>query len=181
MRKKHLSIFLLFFYSGLSFSINCSLTSLNDTEKTICETPYLLEIDGGTNEFFSLVKNNSLSIGFLQKKQKEFLQERNKCDKDIDCIQKSYIKNLNDLNNTSMFKSVNYHFSNEIDEPFKKEIINKDGFTIKDNPWFIRFIFNESTLNFHNKTNLYNLNYNGNDYVVSRVENKYEFYISRNM
>lgn len=144
----------LFFFSSFSFSINCSLPNLNRTENTICKTPYLLELDKGMNDYFSLTKENSLSIGFLKNKQNEFIKKRNECSSDIECIKKTYIINSTFLKNVSEFKSLDFYFHNEIDKPFDKVIKNESGFIIKDNPWSIKFLFNEKIINFHTQKKL---------------------------
>jgi len=123
---------------------DCSLKGLNETEKLICQTPYLSGIDNVANKLFITAMDNTLSKGTVKRSQASWLKERNACHKNANCVKNVYLRRNADLSNITEFKPVSYLFpSTLIDEPFEHEMVNDNGFIIKDNAWYIKKLFNE--------------------------------------
>ena len=138
-------IFLPQYFSVHAAGFNCSLTSLNETEKTICQTPYLSGLDNVANELFISATNNTLSKGVLLSDQNQWLKERNSCKADVECIKHKYLLRNSTLSSIEPFEPVASAFpASLIDEPFGHEIKNKNGFVIRDNPWLIKDLFRDS-------------------------------------
>jgi len=123
---------------------NCAVENLNETEETICQTPYLSGIDNVSNKLFIGVMNNTLSKGTVQAEQLEWLKDRNSCRKNTACIKEHYLKRNAELSSFQGFHTLAEVFPESlIDAPFDRKIINKNGFTIRDNPWVIKRLFSE--------------------------------------
>lgn len=125
---------------------DCSLTNLNETEKTICGNSYLSGLDNITNKFFVNALQNTLSRGTLQRSQNQWLKERNACAANVACIKETYLQRNAALSSIKAFHALSDVFPNNfIDTPFDHEIENKNGFTIRDNPWLVKELFNKSS------------------------------------
>lgn len=139
-------LFIILSYSQFSLAINCAMPKLNVTEKTICQSEELLAIDHSMHKSFTFYKKHSLSEGSLKRAQKKFIEERDACKDNIVCIQETYTNQFIELDKNTPFQHLEKYFTGEIDPPFEKEIINDDGFTIKDNPWLIKYLFSVNQL-----------------------------------
>ncbi|MEY0233893.1 hypothetical protein [Providencia manganoxydans] len=64
-------------------SFDRELETLNPTEITICETPYLNGIDNILNVLFTKAEESTLAKGSFYKEQKKWLTLRNKCVDDV--------------------------------------------------------------------------------------------------
>lgn len=131
-------LFILLSYSQFALAINCAIPQLNITEKTICQSDDLLAIDHSLNKSFTFYKKHSLSEGSFKRTQKKFIEKRDACQSNIECIKDTYTHRFIELDKNIPFQHLENYFAGEIDPPFEKEIINEDGFTIKDNPWLIK-------------------------------------------
>lgn len=121
---------------------NCALETLNETEKTICQTPYLSGIDNVANQLFINAVNNTLSKEIVQSGQTKWLKERNSCKADVECIKQKYLLRNSELSSIVAFRSLPEVFpASLVDKPFEGEMKNKNGFVIRDNPWQVKKLF----------------------------------------
>ncbi|MGS7193192.1 lysozyme inhibitor LprI family protein [Enterobacter cloacae subsp. dissolvens] len=139
---------LIFFNSGVQAAgFDCSLKTLNETERTICNTPYLSGIDNVANTLYINAVKNSLSIGTILSGQLKWLDERNSCKADIECIVQKYILRNDILSSVGSFEPLSKIFPPQlIDEPLEQGVTNENGFTIRDNPWLTKKLFSISSL-----------------------------------
>jgi len=137
-------------YLSLQISVhaagfNCTLEKLNETEKAICNTPYLNGIDNVTNKLFISALNNTISKEAVQSEQIEWIKERNSCRDNVSCIKDNYLRRNAELSSIQAFQHISDVFPDTlIDAPFENEMKNKNGFTIRDNPWVVKELFNEA-------------------------------------
>ncbi|MGG8097558.1 hypothetical protein PGO14_18500 [Klebsiella aerogenes] len=121
---------------------NCALEKLNETEKTICQTPYLSGIDNVANQLFINAVNNTLSKEIVQSGQTKWLKERNSCKADVECIKQKYLLRNSELSSIEAFHSLPEVFpASLLDKPFNGEMKNKNGFVIRDNHWQVKKLF----------------------------------------
>ncbi|PKE28535.1 hypothetical protein CWS43_21120 [Rahnella sp. AA] len=147
IKKQYLLAFLLGglpLHTVVAAGFDCTNSSLNETEKKICDTSYLSRTDSLINEMYSAKSASSISQGTLKRDQVKWLRERNLCGGDANCIELSYRNRKQQLDSTLGFLSVEQIFKNEIDPPLDENIVNKNGFVIKDNPWKVRKLFSRS-------------------------------------
>lgn len=131
--------------SVYSAGFDCTLKNLNETEKVICQTPYLSGIDNVANKLFTSAINNTLSKEAVQSGQAEWIKERNSCRQNVDCIKDSYLKRNAELSNIQPFQPLKNIFPDSlIDAPFEHEIKNGNGFLIRDNTWVIKRLIDSS-------------------------------------
>ena len=70
---------------------NCTLETLNESEKNDLSDSYLSGIDNVANQLFINAVNNTLSKEIVQSGQTKWLKERNSCKADVECIKQKYL------------------------------------------------------------------------------------------
>lgn len=163
---------------------NCALETLNETEKTICQTPYLSGIDNVANQLFINTVNNSLSKEMVQSGQVKWLKARNSCKTDVECIKQKYLLRNAELSRIEAFHPLSEVFSESlIDTPFDGEMKNQNGFVIRDNPWRVKklFDFAQKERSFDIDSSDWNLlthlNINNNLAVIFTITRNYFTYL----
>ncbi|MFI8418322.1 lysozyme inhibitor LprI family protein [Serratia sp. NPDC078593] len=102
---------------------DCNFERLNETEKAICNTPYLNGIDNVTNKLFIIALNNTISKEVVQSGQIEWLKERNSCRDNVLCIKESYLQRNAELSSIQAFQPISDVFPDTlIDASFDNEI-----------------------------------------------------------
>ncbi|MEY0239867.1 lysozyme inhibitor LprI family protein [Providencia rettgeri] len=119
-------------------SFDCELETLNPTEITICETPYLNGIDNVLNGLFIKAEESTLAKGSFYKEQKKWLTLRNKCVDNVPCIKEAYIKRNEILSKSTSFEEIATIFDSEYDQNLKSSLVNKYHFKIVNDPWRIK-------------------------------------------
>lgn len=85
----------LFLASGAQ-AINCTQPLATATEKLICQTPILQQLDNELNKAYSAQKNKN------QAEQKQWLDSRNRCTSQT-CLQEQYLARINRLTSPKQF------------------------------------------------------------------------------
>lgn len=132
---------LLFSASAFAAGFDCSLSTLNQTEQTICGDSYLSGIDNKLNTLFATAQANSFGHGSLYRQQRQWVKERNKCGTDAECIKKAYLSRNDALIAVSPFIAFDKAFSRRVDSPdppMSTSLRNKNGFTLSDDPWRVK-------------------------------------------
>lgn len=146
-----ISILLSFQSVSYAAGFDCSLNTLNETEATICGNSYLDGLDNMSNKLFTKAKNNTLSLGILINDQKAWIENRNRCGNNYECIKNIYLEKNVLLSRVSEFKSVSdvfnsdditYDESNENNENNKTEDkkTNTNGYSLTYNQWLVKNI-----------------------------------------
>lgn len=126
---------------ALAAGFDCTLTGLNETEKTICADPYLSGLDNVTNGFFVKAMDNSYGVGTLGRDQRKWLAERNHCGTDAECIKQRYIERNKTLSRAGVYHQVSEVFirpGDKLDKPVAPGLKNPAGFTLSEEPWRVR-------------------------------------------
>lgn len=95
MTKSHAVLLFLFIVASPARAIVCAAAE-SPTEKTICASEPLMQLDSALNKWFYSVKKSQINPQALQLEQKKWLQQRNQCP-DTSCLISSYKNRLAQL------------------------------------------------------------------------------------
>lgn len=135
--------------NALAAGFDCTLTGLNETEKTICADTYLSGLDNVTNGYFVKAMDNSYGVGTLAREQRKWLAERNRCGADAECIKQRYIERNKTLSRAGVYQKVSEVFirpGDKLDKPVAPGLKNDAGFTLSEEPWRVRQLISSSDI-----------------------------------
>ncbi|WP_456309047.1 lysozyme inhibitor LprI family protein [Serratia proteamaculans] len=133
--------------NALAAGFDCTLTGLNETEKTICADTYLSGLDNVTNGYFVKAMDNSYSVGTLARDQRKWLAERNRCGTDAECIKQRYIERNKILSRAGVYHKISDVFTrpgDKLDKPVAPGLKSEAGFTLSEEPWRVRPLITSS-------------------------------------
>lgn len=131
----------------LGAGFDCTLTGLNETEKTLCADTYLSGLDNVTNGYFVKAMDNSYGVGTLAREQRKWLAERNHCGADAECIKQRYLERNKTLSRAGVYHKLSEVFvrpGDKLDKPVAPGLKNDAGFTLSDDPWRVRQLISSS-------------------------------------